>query len=67
MPEMNGYELAKIIRDNANYAQTPIIFLTGNATKEHIRRAIEVGCNDFIVKPTSHETLLTKVSNFLAM
>jgi PleD family two-component response regulator len=65
MPDMNGYELAEIIRSKAEFKQTPIIFLTGNSTREHISKAIKVGGNDFIVKPTSHETLLLKVGRFL--
>ena len=65
MPDMNGYELAEIIRKKDEFAYTPIIFLTGNSTREHISKAIKVGGNDFIVKPTSHETLLLKVGRFL--
>jgi CheY-like chemotaxis protein len=65
MPEMDGYELARIIRCTAGYAKTPIIFLTGNSTREHILKAAATGCNDFIVKPTTYECLLAKVSKFL--
>ena len=65
MPEMDGYELAENIRSNANFAKTPIIFLTGNSTREYISKAIRVGGNDFIVKPTSHEVLLIKAGNYL--
>ena len=65
MPEMNGFELAGIIRNKIEYAETPLIFLTGNSTREHIATAMAVGCNDFIVKPASHDYLLTKVGKFL--
>ena len=64
MPEMDGYELAKIIRATSGYEHTPIIFLTGNSSREHVMKAIEAGCNDFIVKPASHEILLAKVGKF---
>jgi CheY-like chemotaxis protein len=66
MPEMDGYELAAKIRSNASYKDTPIIFLTGNSSREHVMRAIQVGANDFIVKPTSHEALLSKAGKYLA-
>ena len=65
MPEMDGFELAGTIRSMKSFVQTPLIFLTGNATREHIAKAISVGCNDFIVKPSNHDNLLTKVGKFL--
>jgi len=65
MPDMDGFELAGIIRSIADYAKTPLIFLTGNASRERILKAMQIGCNDFVVKPTSHEMLLTKVSKYL--
>jgi len=65
MPEMNGFELAGIIRSKAGHALTPLIFLTGNSTRQHIANAMAVGCNDFIVKPANHEYLLTKVGKYL--
>jgi CheY-like chemotaxis protein len=65
MPEMNGFELAAIIRNKPEHKNTPLIFLTGNSSRAHITQAIAVGCNDFIVKPTNHEYLLTKAGKFL--
>ena len=65
MPEMNGIELAKIARDEFNHKSTPLIYLTGKATRDYVQRAMQVGCNDFIVKPASHDVLLTKVGKYL--
>jgi CheY-like chemotaxis protein len=65
MPEMDGFELAGKIRHMIDYTKTPLIFLTGNSTRGHITKAISVGCNDFIVKPSNHDNLLTKVGKFL--
>jgi diguanylate cyclase (GGDEF)-like protein len=64
MPEMNGFELAGIIRGNPEFVNTPIIFLTGNSSRESVVKAMEAGGNEFIVKPTSHENLLTKAGKF---
>jgi len=66
MPDMDGFELAEKIRMQPEYTSTPIIFLTGNSTQEHITRAMEVGGNDFLVKPSNTEALLTKASKYLA-
>ena len=65
MPKMDGYELARIIRSNDDHAKTPLVFLTGNSTREHVTKAMMVGCDDFIVKPASHERLLTVAGKFL--
>jgi CheY-like chemotaxis protein len=66
MPEMNGHELAEKIRAIPAHAKTPLVFLTGNATREHVTKAMAVGCNDFLIKPVSHEYLLTKAEKFLS-
>jgi CheY-like chemotaxis protein len=63
MPGMNGYELAEKIRKNGYEA--PIIFLTGNSTKESVMRAIEADASDFIVKPIQKENLAEKIYKHL--
>jgi CheY-like chemotaxis protein len=65
MPEMDGFELAKRIRSDKKHRETPIIFLTGNASRNNIIRAIDVGADDFLVKPTYNETLLIKAKKYL--
>jgi CheY-like chemotaxis protein len=63
MPEMNGYELADELRKCGQYA--PIIFLTGNATKEYVNKAMEAGAADFIVKPINQKYVLERVGKFI--
>jgi diguanylate cyclase (GGDEF)-like protein len=65
MPEMDGFELAEKIRGKAEYAKTPVIFLTGNPSRDRTLRAMELGAKDFIIKPVSHEVLLSKVGKYL--
>jgi PleD family two-component response regulator len=65
MPEMDGFELAKAIRAMPQFKTTPILFLTGNATKEYVEHAILAGTNDFIVKPVNKEIMLAKLSHYL--
>lgn len=66
MPGMDGYELARKIRATDDHKDTPIIFLTGNSSRERVLEAINAGVNDFIIKPTSHKNLLAKSAKFLA-
>jgi len=61
MPDMSGFELAEIIRKTPDYAEVPIIFLSGNSTREYVAKAKQVGAVDYIIKPTNYETLLTSV------
>jgi CheY-like chemotaxis protein len=63
MPIMNGYELAGKIRENGHEA--PIIFLTGNSTKEYLIKALKAGASDFIVKPIYKENLAEKINKHL--
>ena len=63
MPEMNGYELAKKIRENGHKA--PIIFLTANSSHKHVMKAIEAGAADFIVKPINKTQVTSKIEKVL--
>jgi len=65
MPEMDGFELIRIIRSTAEYAKTPVVFLTGNSSRDHVTAAMLEGCNDFIVKPTTYEYLRTIVGKYM--
>ena len=65
MPEMDGYELARRIR--ASGQKAPIMFLTGNAAKSYVIKAIEVGAADFIIKPINKEQLLEKIGKFIKL
>jgi len=61
MPEMNGYEVAALIRSIPEHAKTPIIFLSGNTTREHVLKAKQAGGCDYIIKPATYEILLSSV------
>jgi len=61
MPEMSGFELAEKVRKITDYAKVPIVFLSGNSTREYVANAKKVGAADYIIKPTNYETLLTSV------
>jgi CheY-like chemotaxis protein/HPt (histidine-containing phosphotransfer) domain-containing protein len=63
MPEMDGYELAAKIRASGEKAH--IIFLTGNAKKENVVKAVEAGAADFIVKPVNKEGVLAKIESYI--
>ncbi len=61
MPEMNGFEVLKQIREQPELKSIPVIMLTGVADKAKIREAIDVGVNYYIVKPFEFHDLISKV------
>jgi len=51
MPGMDGFEVARRIRQDPEFADLPILMVTGLTTQTDRLRAVEVGINDFIAKP----------------
>ena len=67
MPEMDGFEVCRRIRENAEWAEIPIIFLSSADDKGLIVRALESGGVDYITKPFNHAELVTRVRTHLAL
>jgi diguanylate cyclase (GGDEF)-like protein len=62
MPEMDGFEAAQQIRAlEINGSWTPIIFLTGMNGDEDLKRGIEAGGDDYLIKPVSPVVLAAKI------
>ncbi|MEW9699773.1 response regulator [Paenibacillus sp. SI8] len=51
MPEMDGYEATKKIRQNKLYNRIPIVALTANVLMEDYERSLKLGMNDILIKP----------------
>ncbi len=63
MPEMDGYEVATLIRQREKTQYTPIIFLTALATDiSHIYRGYSAGAVDYLMKPLDVEIVKAKVA-----
>ena len=65
MPGMDGYEVARRIRDDPDHKDLPIIFVTSIASKEDRIRAVEAGGNDFIAKPVDITEITVRTSTLL--
>jgi two-component system, sensor histidine kinase len=66
MPDMDGYELAELMRGEKCLSGIPIIFLTAAYTQQHqIFKGYSCGGVDYMVKPLQPEILLNKVEVFL--
>jgi len=66
MPQIDGFELANLLRNKAVHKETQIIFVTGiQKTREHVLQGLEIGAVDFIIKPVDREVLFYKVRTCL--
>ncbi|MCC3376733.1 response regulator [Cohnella sp. REN36] len=65
MPEMDGYEAMRAIRQMPRFRQTPIIALTAKAMKEDRRRCMDAGASDYISKPIDIDKLLSLLKVWL--
>jgi CheY-like chemotaxis protein len=66
MPEMDGYEAMKLIRQHKQYKKLPIIALTAKAMKNDREKCIEAGANDYIAKPVDIDQLLSMLRVWLS-
>ncbi|AVO50958.1 hybrid sensor histidine kinase/response regulator [Melaminivora suipulveris] len=65
MPEMNGFELAELIRGSERTRHIPLIFMTAGAHDQRRQfRGYESGAVDFLYKPIDPHMLLTKARVF---
>jgi len=62
MPVFSGYDMFLKIRELPEHRQTPIIFLTAEATIDNVTAAINLGANDFVVKPFNPTELREKIA-----
>ena len=65
LPEMDGYETMRAIRNMYGFEQLPIIALTAKAMKGDREKCIDAGASDYIAKPVDTERLLTLLRNWL--
>ena len=61
MPEMDGYEATRSIKNLLTPRFVPVIFLTAISDDHQLRRCIEVGGDDFLTKPYSRTLLRAKI------
>jgi len=65
MPEMDGFEVCKILKNKSKTKEIPIIFLTARTETEDIVNGFEIGAVDYISKPFSSAELLSRVNTHI--
>ena len=61
LPDLDGYEVARILRSDEVTKMIPIIALTAHAMAGDREKAMEVGCDDYDTKPVEISRLLGKI------
>jgi len=61
MPEMSGYDVLVSLRENPQTGCIPFIFLSALSDRTFVRHGMELGADDYVTKPFSHNELLAAV------
>jgi len=65
LPELDGYEVCKQLRSSSSTASIPIIFLTAKSGEVDEIVGLEIGADDYIVKPISPRKLISRIKAVL--
>lgn len=65
MGEMSGFQMARKMKENPATAQIPIIFITALDGENHMVKGLNIGADDYIVKPLSMKTVKARVNAVL--
>ena len=67
MPEMDGYEICKILKENTYTSDIPVIFVTAMSEEIDETKGFEIGAVDYVTKPISPMTLMARVSTHIKL
>ena len=61
MPAMDGFEVCKLLKEDENTKDIPVIFVTAKSETENVVKGFELGAVDYVTKPFKTEELLARV------
>ncbi len=61
MPNLNGYEVLKKLKETDLLTFVPFIFLTAKSTMEELRKGMDLGADDYLTKPFSYHSLINAI------
>src|SRR5439155_1179846 len=65
MPEMDGYQLCRRIKEDNNFKDVPVILLTSLSDPVDVIKGLECGADNFITKPYDENYLLSRIQYIL--
>lgn len=67
MPEMSGFELCSLLREQYTLYDLPILFVTVNDSPQDNALGLRAGANDYVTKPIDEETLVSRIRTWIAV
>lgn len=67
LPWINGFELAKLMKENKDLKSIPLIFVSGQTSDIDVRRGFDVGADDYIKKPFDVDEIKKSVQTLLKL
>jgi nitrogen-specific signal transduction histidine kinase/ActR/RegA family two-component response regulator len=65
MPDLSGYEVLELLRDDARTASIPVVMLSADASHEQIQRFRDAGVRDYLTKPLDLQHFLGQLDDYL--
>ncbi len=65
MPKLDGFQTLKKLRNNAATRQVPVVMLTAKRESSSIIQSMELGCEDYIMKPIALDELMRIVKRYV--
>ena len=65
MPRMTGYEACKVLKANPDLKDIPVVFLSAKGQETEIQQGLEVGAEDYLLKPFAPDQLTNRVKAIL--
>ncbi len=65
MPEMDGYEMCKVLKAEDLFKDIPVIFLTGKTDTDDLVKGFDVGAADYVKKPFESAELLARIKTHI--
>jgi CheY-like chemotaxis protein len=66
MPDMDGIETLRRLKENPNMQNIPVVVVTTKGDPELVKQAFEAGCDDYVTKPIDKMELLSKIKGILS-
>ena len=65
MPDINGLELVKFVKTSSEYKDIPLIIISTEGSDRDRQRGVELGANEYVIKPFKPEHLQELISKYL--
>lgn len=66
MPKLDGFTICKMIKDNEQIKNIPVILLTGKGLVGDVEKGFAAGASDYMIKPIDWERLFVKIEKFIS-